>query len=83
MKFLLWLAIIAILVMWLMRGKKSSANHASANHARRPSTGAPKSAEAMLQCAHCGIHFPASEAVRDSAGTVFCSDAHRLQHAPD
>lgn len=32
--------------------------------------------ETMVQCAHCGIHFPVSEAVTNSAGAVFCSDDH-------
>jgi uncharacterized protein len=35
----------------------------------------------MLQCAHCGTYVPASEAVRNPAGAVFCSDAHRLLHS--
>ncbi|HTN67281.1 MAG TPA: PP0621 family protein [Burkholderiaceae bacterium] len=77
MKFLLWLAVGAILVMWLMRSKTTPSTRSG-----RTNAGNPKNAESMLQCAHCGIHIPASEAVRDPAGVVFCSDAHRLQHAP-
>jgi uncharacterized protein len=29
----------------------------------------------MAQCAHCGVHFPASEAVR-ADGLDYCSPAH-------
>lgn len=76
MKFLLWLGIGVLLVMWLMRDKK-----APAGRPRQPDAGDRGGAESMLQCAHCGIHIPASEAVRDPAGAVFCSDAHRLQHS--
>ncbi len=31
--------------------------------------------ESMTQCAHCGIHFPASEAVR-ADGHDYCSPGH-------
>lgn len=76
MKFLLWLVIGALFVMWLVRGKKTPPAPPP-----RPAADDRDSAESMLQCAHCGIHIPASEAVRDAAGTAFCSEAHRLQHA--
>lgn len=77
MKFLLWLVVGGLLVLWLVRGKKTPIEP------RRPEAGAGGRPESMLQCAHCGIYLPASEAVRDAAGTVFCSDAHRLQHSTD
>lgn len=32
-------------------------------------------AETMLACAHCGVFFPASEAVRFD-GAIYCSKAH-------
>lgn len=76
MKFLLWLGIGVLLVMWLMRDKK-----APAAPCRQPGAGDPDSVESMLQCAHCGTYVPASEAVRNPAGAVFCSDAHRLLHS--
>lgn len=39
--------------------------------------GAPAGkAEAMVDCAACGLHFPASEAVRDGA-RLYCCTAHR------
>ena len=36
-----------------------------------------ESAEAMLLCARCGVHFPSSEAVREGE-KVFCSKQHSL-----
>ncbi|OGT01148.1 MAG: hypothetical protein A3K04_07225 [Gallionellales bacterium RBG_16_56_9] len=78
MKFLLWLAVGVVLAIWLMRDKKTPV----AGSPQPGSTGRSE-AESMLQCAHCGIHIPASEAVRDPAGAVFCSDAHRLRHSAD
>jgi len=74
-KFLLWLAIAALIAMWLTRGKKAPPAAGPA----RPREGGGK-AEAMLQCVQCGVHVPASEALRDASGRIFCSEAHRLQH---
>jgi len=31
----------------------------------------------MVQCCHCGVHLPRSDAVEDSRG-AFCTEAHRL-----
>ena len=37
----------------------------------------PATPVAMVECAHCGLHLPATDAV--SAGSrLYCSDAHRL-----
>lgn len=78
MKFLLWAALAAIVIMWLTRGKKISS---SQNAAASDASAAPdKVIEPMVQCAHCGIHLPASEAVTAPSGNVFCSEEHRLQH---
>ncbi|ATE60954.1 PP0621 family protein [Thauera sinica] len=33
--------------------------------------------EHMVECAHCGVHVPESEGVRDGE-RFFCSEAHRL-----
>ena len=41
----------------------------------RPSTDTPPT-QAMLTCAHCGIHMPRDEALPGRGG-VFCGDAHR------
>jgi len=83
MKYLIWLVIALAVVVWLQRAKKSIA--ANAGSPQRPA-GARRNpfarkqtkeqAETMVQCAHCGIHFPASESVANAAGVVFCSDEH-------
>lgn len=44
----------------------------------QPDRGATKhqgNSEAMVQCAHCGIHLPESESI-ESHGQYFCSQAH-------
>lgn len=39
----------------------------------------PPSVERMVECAHCGLHVPESEAVA-SEGLSFCCEAHRQAH---
>lgn len=69
MKYLLVL-IVVVVVLWLMlRPGRPSAK------GRRPSSHGP---DVMVRCDHCGVHLPAADALRDDAGRLFCSDAHRL-----
>jgi uncharacterized protein len=35
--------------------------------------------EAMVSCAHCGLHLPSSEALPGRGG-VFCGEAHRAAY---
>ncbi len=66
MSRLIFLFAIAALVYLLL---KSYRKDGSAN--REP--------EDMVRCAHCGVHFPVSESVRDG-DLYFCSAAHRDAH---
>jgi uncharacterized protein len=75
MKFLLWAGLIAA-VIWVLRSKKKASSRAPSS----PSPSANREIEAMLHCAHCGIHFPASEAVFDASNTAYCSGEHRQRH---
>lgn len=43
-----------------------------------PPAAPPSGPEAMLRCAQCGVHLPASQALPGRGG-VFCSGAHREQ----
>lgn len=78
MKILLWLILI-FAVIWVLRSKKKTMEKAAAPPV--PSRVADGEVETMLSCAHCATYFPASEAVQDAAGQMFCSEAHRRQHA--
>lgn len=75
MKFFLWVIIAIGLCLWFLSGKKSKMKSDTVTR-RRPEA----DTEAILQCATCGVHIPKSEALTNSAGLVFCSDAHRHQH---
>ena len=44
--------------------------------------GAAAQVESMVRCGHCGLHLPASESIKDEAGTAYCSEQHRREHAP-
>jgi uncharacterized protein len=76
-KLLLWSFVLLVIVVWLFRSKKI------AGGTRAPSDSADNKSpiEQIVQCAHCGMHVPASEAVHSAAGAVFCSHEHRLRHA--
>ncbi|MBL8383726.1 MAG: hypothetical protein JNM90_11650 [Burkholderiales bacterium] len=69
MKYLLLAIVLVAAVLWI-RHKAAAARRADT----APRTAA---AETMVPCAHCGVHVPAREALRDPAGAAFCSPAHR------
>ncbi|RJG05086.1 hypothetical protein D3870_02800 [Noviherbaspirillum cavernae] len=76
MKFLIWVIIGILVVAWLLHAKRSLKAPDSAKTDSTP----PKAAdggEAMIQCAHCGLHVPLSESFGNSEGLVFCSEEHR------
>jgi len=79
-KFLLWFAIAFFVVMWLQHEKKARMRADAAPQPDPNATNKKGEAEAMVQCAHCGIHVPASEALVDSTGARYCSEQHRHQH---
>jgi uncharacterized protein len=56
-----------------MRGRKVASPEPAAP---APAAPAQAPAEAMLQCAWCGVHMPASEAVSAADGRVYCGREH-------
>ncbi len=71
MKFLLVLLVVVGGLWWLWRPR-----------AKPPRGPVRKGAEAtapaeMVACAHCDLRLPRAEAVFDSEGYPFCSEAHR------
>lgn len=78
MKLLVWAVIGVVMVMWLMRSKQAKPTIRPPGAAR---VNDAQEAEKMVQCAHCGVHLPLSEAVSDASGVQFCSEEHRLQYA--
>jgi len=72
-RLLIWL-VLGLLAWWMLRPRKAVPPPGAA--ARSGPAAAGAAPEAMVDCAHCGLHFPASEAVRDGA-RLFCCGAHR------
>jgi uncharacterized protein len=60
--------LVVVLLGWLLLRKPRRKAH------RDAAIGKP---QAMVACAHCGLHLPGGDAVR-SNGRTFCSEAHRL-----
>lgn len=87
-RLLFWIALI-ILVVMAIRSKLRAAVSARSYHPQPgpgpgPAAGMGGSARAqprveeaerMTSCAHCGLYFPASEAVHEG-GREYCSQAH-------
>lgn len=73
MKYLLVLIVVAI-GLWMfnkrLRGTASGASDASGPPAK------PEVPAVMVACAHCGLHLPASDAMREGTEN-YCCDAHR------
>lgn len=81
MKYLLVLAVVW-LAIWLWRKNRREemrdAQRERAARAQRPaSPTAVGTPQAMVRCAHCGLHLPASDAIAGPGNAVYCSTAHR------
>ncbi|WER45524.1 PP0621 family protein [Cupriavidus sp. WKF15] len=77
-RILILLAVVLGVIWWLRsraesRQQQAARTSRSANNASRDD-----SAEAMVQCAHCGVHLPRSEAIAWH-GLHYC----RRSHLPD
>jgi len=78
MRVLFWIALIALVVFAVRSKLRAIARRHQAQ--RDAATGAEaqsstRQIEAMAQCAHCGMYFPASESVR-ADGLDYCSPGH-------
>ena len=90
-KILSWLLMaIAGYLVWrlaavLKRKAQLSGRAGPADEAQRSGTRsggeAALSDERIVPCAHCGIHFPASEAV-EAGGRLYCCPDHRDADRP-
>ncbi|MBL8305760.1 MAG: hypothetical protein JNM33_03625 [Rubrivivax sp.] len=72
MKYVILIALAAVVLWWLRARLRGPA----APTARRRAE--PARPQAMLACAHCGVHVPQADVVADAAGRPYCSEAHRL-----
>lgn len=74
-KFLLLIAVVAGLALWLLKGRKRvepPRGRGAAAAGREPG------ATAMVACAHCGVHLPRPDASYDAEGQPYCGEPHRM-----
>jgi len=80
MKYLLVLAVLWVAI-WLWRKNRREEMHDAmrerAAKARQQQRTAASQPQAMVRCAHCGLHLPATDAIAGPGGAVYCSTAHR------
>ena len=76
----LLVVIVALAVLWLLlRGLVRRAKGEGRGEAEPQRKAPPATAQAMLACAHCGVHLPRDEALPGRGG-VFCGEAHRAAY---
>ncbi len=66
------IAVAIGLLLWLLFGRGAR----NAEPPRGSKHSPPDGAEAMVACAHCGVHLPRSEALA-ARSLHYCSAAHR------
>lgn len=71
MKYLV-VIVVVVVVLWLMLGRRRDDRTAPPKAKAKAS---PR-LEGMVQCAHCGVHLPRSEALSADRHS-YCSAAHR------
>ena len=81
MKYLLVLAVLWVAIWLWRKNRREEMQDAMRERAAKQAqqrTPAPAGApQAMVRCAHCGLHLPATEAIAGPGGAVYCSTAHR------
>jgi len=75
MKFLLFLAIVLV-VVWLWRSGRRNEQRSD-----QAAPQAPPGPQEMVRCAHCGVHLPHGDAVVGRIG-LYCSPEHRQLAEP-
>lgn len=75
-RVIFWLLLIGLVVLAIRAKLKGlDARRQPPPHQAPPRQAPVAEIETMTQCAHCGIHFPASEAVH-ADGHDYCSPGH-------
>ncbi|MCA1857975.1 hypothetical protein LE190_18885 [Massilia oculi] len=75
-RVLFWILLVGLVVLAVRAKLKALGARRQPPVQPPPRSEAPAAAiENMAQCAHCGLHFPASEAVH-ADGHDYCSPGH-------
>lgn len=74
MRNLLLFLLVLFAIWWIRRALKRPSDGGTRSKGAGKAKGALT--EQMVECAHCGVHVPESEGVRDGS-RFFCSEEHR------
>jgi uncharacterized protein len=74
-RLLFWIALAVLVVMAVRSKLRQMSPKSPSPDPGRPAERSKADSEKMACCAHCGVYFPASEAVR-ADGLDYCSPAH-------
>lgn len=74
---LIQLIAIAV-VFWLLFRMIRHWLHGNRNTSQR-ATDAPPHIDSVVKCAHCGLHIPEKEAIKEEE-RFFCSEEHRQRY---
>lgn len=72
MKYLLVLVVLWVAFMLWRSGRRRDVERSAP-----PPSAPPSLPQAMIRCAHCGLHLPAADALPGKDGKAYCSAAHR------
>jgi uncharacterized protein len=72
-KYLILVAIVVAVLFLAKLGRRNTRTDES-GASNKPT--APPEKQALLACAHCGVHLPVNESLPGRGG-VFCDEAHR------
>ena len=73
MKYLLVLIVVYVAIYIWRKNRRDELRAQPPPPRTPPAVGAP---QAMVRCAHCGLHLPLADAVQGPDG-VYCSAAHK------
>jgi uncharacterized protein len=78
-KFLV--VLLVVVALWVLLKRPRGARRDRAASGRGPASASPppseapaQSAQDMVRCAHCGVHLPASDAVRSGVHSYCCAE---------
>ena len=82
MKYLLVLLVVVIAIgIWRSKRRVSGTSQGSTAQSTARATALNKP-QAMMECAHCGLHLPQKDAVTDAQGRHYCGAEHRQAASP-
>lgn len=70
----LLIVFLVLAVLWWTRGRRRSKPETSA-----PAAEPAQLAQAIVPCAHCGLHLPRHEALPGLGVALYCSEVHRRE----